>query len=94
VSGAPTHKADFTYSASEELDACGRVKRTVTFDSVFSEAVEMRDLFEMARAAQLGIDPVPGFRRVPGDVVISEDRTRLTVTVHDFEAGPSRIPEG
>ena len=90
---------EFCFTVAYSVDKSGYQTRTYSgFIKVPQTrlAVDVRTLLYTADEAREKIYPalIPGFRRIPGDFTLSEDKCKLTFSIRDEEVGPNYPPEG
>lgn len=90
---------EFNFSLSYDIDASGYTTRTyaafvrIPLTRAFPADRAIRDTADRLRESI--VPPLlPGFRRIPGTVTISDDKTRADVVVTDTQMPPNVPPQG
>lgn len=92
-----TYPMEFCYSVSYSIDESGYTKRTYAGHVSVPQTRATqgtRTLLDQADRLRenIQIPLVYGFRRVPGDFSLSEDKCKLTFSIVDIEVGPEYMP--
>ncbi len=95
---AYTGPMEFCFGLSYDVDVYGNTTRTYNGHIIVANnrSGDGRDIRDSADKYRPNINPdlIPGFRRIPGNFNLSEDKSRLDFTITDVQMGPNIPPPG